>query len=352
MAIFGSMIKKEAIHIIRDPRTMIITIVMPLVLLLLFGFAISTEVNDIRIAVVVDKHTDETRNLIEKIQVNSYFSFLGLTSENEIDKLLRSGKADAILLIRTENSGDIKSEIIADASNPTTAQAVTGYISTLVNGKSISSPVLTHTLYNPQMKSSYNFVPGIMGMIFILICAIMTSVSIVREKENGTLNLLLVSPVRPITIILGKLIPYFILSCFILVVMLVISYTLLGLPLSSSVINVVVLSILYIILSLSFGLLVSTIADSQLTALIGSAVILMLPIIMLSGMIFPVDNMPVVLQWISSIIPARWYIEAMRKLMIQQLGISYIFQEIIILFVMTIFFMSVAIGKFNFVKKK
>ncbi|MDE5790168.1 MAG: ABC transporter permease [Muribaculaceae bacterium] len=351
MAILGSLIKKEVLHIVRDPRTMVITILMPVVLLLLFGFAISTEVNDVRIAAVVDRHTDETRNLLEKIRVNHYFTFLGLTSENEVEYLLRSGKADAILILRTDETR-LKGEIVADASNPTNAQSVATYITGVINNGVSSSPVLTYTLYNPQMKSSYNFVPGIMGMIFILICAIMTSVSIVREKENGTMNLLLVSPIKPATIILGKLIPYFLLSCIILLIMMLISYTLLGLPVSVTIIDVVLVSLLYIVLSLSFGLLVSTIADSQLTALIGSAVILMLPVIMLSGMIFPIDNMPVFLQFISCVIPARWYIEAMRKLMIQQLDFSFIYQEIIILFSMTILLMSLSICKFYSSQKK
>lgn len=345
MAIFGSLVKKEALHIVRDTRTMIITLVMPLVLLLLFGFAISTEVNDVRLVAVVDHHTDETRTLLEKFRMNDYFSFLGLTTPDEAEKMLRSGETDAVLFLRIEND-KIKAQIMADAANPTNAQSVTAYVNGVISGTGNKTPVLTYTLYNPQMKSSYNFVPGIMGMIFILICAIMTSVSIVREKENGTMNLLLVSPIKPATIILGKLVPYFLLSCVILSIMLLISYTLLGLPVSSSIINVVLLSFLYITLSLSFGLLVSTIAESQLTALIGSAVILMLPIIMLSGMIFPVDNMPVILQGVSCLIPARWYISAMKKLMIQQLDMSYILEEIIILFSMTILLLAFSIKKF------
>lgn len=184
-------------------------------------------------------------------------------------------------------------------------------------------------------------------MIFILVCAIMTSVSIVSEKENGTMNLLLVSPIRPQTIIFGKLIPYFLLSCIILAIMLTISYTVLEIPLSGNVFSVLFLSLLYIILSLSIGLLVSTIVNSQITALIVSAIGFMLPVVMLSGMIFPVDNMPAILQWISCIIPARWYIEAMRKLMIQQLDLSHVWQEIAVLTGMTVLLIAVAVKKFN-----
>lgn len=346
MSILQSLIKKEALHVFRDQRTMLITLLMPVLLLLLFGFAISTEVNNVRVVAVVDRHTDETREIIERFSVNPYITFKGVTNNVTADNLLKTGGTDAVVLLKT-NNGRLSTQIIVDASNTTVAQASTAYIRGIISGSDMTSPVLTQTLYNPQLKSAYNFVPGIMGMIFILICAIMTSVSIVSEKENGTMDLLLVSPVRPGTVILGKLIPYFILSCTILAVMLIISYTVLELPLSSSIINVILLSIIYIILSLSIGLLVSTVVNTQLTALIVSAVVFMLPVIMLSGMIFPIDNMPVVLQWLSCIIPARWYTAAMRKLMIQQLEINYVLQEISILLSMTGLLLLVALKKFN-----
>lgn len=346
MSILQSLIKKEALHVFRDRRTMVITLLMPVLLLLLFGFAISTEVNNVNVVAVVDRHTDETREIIERFSVNPYITFKGVTNNVTADNLLKTGGTDAVILLKT-NNGRLSTQIIVDASNTTVAQASTAYIRGIISGSDMMSPVLTQTLYNPQLKSAYNFVPGIMGMIFILICAIMTSVSIVSEKENGTMDLLLVSPVRPGTVILGKLIPYFILSCTILAVMLIISYTVLELPLSSSIINVILLSIIYIILSLSIGLLVSTVVNTQLTALIVSAVVFMLPVIMLSGMIFPIDNMPVVLQWLSCIIPARWYTAAMRKLMIQQLEINYVLQEISILLSMTGLLLLVALKKFN-----
>lgn len=349
MSIFKSLVIKEALHIVRDRRTMVITLLMPVVLLLLFGFAISTEVNDVRIVAVVDRHNDLTRNILERLQVNEYFTFQGLTTAGEVEGLLRSGHTDAALLLRTDD-GVLKSQIIIDASNTTSAQAATAYIQGVISNVSSVSPVLTSTLYNPQMKSAYNFVPGILGMIFILICAIMTSVSIVREKETGTMNLLLVSPIRGSTIILGKLVPYFILSCAILAIMLLISYGVLGMPVSANIVNVILISLLYIILSLSIGLFVPTLADTQLTALIVSAVMFMLPVIMLSGMIFPIENMPRLLQYVSCIIPARWYIEAMRKLMVQQLGIDFIIQETVILISMTALLLLFSIRKFNSVK--
>lgn len=345
MGIFKSLVKKETLHVVRDTRTMLIIFFIPIILLLLFGFAISTEVNNIRVMVVSENHTDGTRAIVERLRHNSYFDFQGMVSPVNADLQLRKGATDAVVYLRAED-GAVRSQIVVDASNTTVAQSATAYIQNVIEGKT-ESPALINTLYNPQLKSSYNFVPGIMGMIFILICAMMTSVSIVREKENGTMSLLLVSPVKPYLIILGKLVPYFILSSAILSVILLLGYTVLGLPLSWSIGNVVWVSALYIVLSLSIGLFVSTLVDTQLAALLISAVIFMLPVIMLSGMLFPIDNMPVVLQYISSIVPARWYISAMRKLMVQHIPLHYVMQEVCVLAGMTVLILSLAIKKFT-----
>lgn len=348
MSIFQSLIKKEVLHLMRDFRTITVVLVMPVVLLSLFGFAISTEVNDVRVVAVVEQSTDETRQIIDRFRANSYFTFKGIVTYKEVENILRKGEADAAVVFRTED-GKMKYQIIVDASNTNMAQTSTAYLESVINSAA-SVPVVTTTLYNPQLKSAYNFVPGIMGMIFILICAMMTSVSIVSEKESGTMNLLLVSPVRPWTIILGKLIPYFLLSCIILVLMLLLSYTVLGLPFSASVINVVWVTILYVVLALALGLLISTVASTQVSALLVSGVMFMIPVVLLSGMIFPVENMPLFLQWFSCIVPARWYISAMRVLMIQQLPVGHVLTEVLVLAGMTLGVMTLAIKKFN-VKK-
>lgn len=344
-----AIIRKEFLHILRDRRTALITLLMPLILLLLFGFAISTEVNDIRVIAVVERHTDQTRLILKKLEVNSYFTLLGLGTVGDVEAALRAGRADAGVVLKPDADGSVDYQIIVDASNPNIAKTATAYLNGTI-ADSQNSFITTKTLYNPQLKSSYNFVPGIMGMIFILVCAIMTSVSIVREKESGSMNLLLVSPVRPGSIIIGKLVPYFILSCVILAVMLAISYGLLGIPLSVSIINVVLLTMLYIVMSLAIGLLVSTLVDTQLSALIVSAILFMMPVIFFSGMLFPIDNMPAPLRAFSAIIPARWYIEALKKVMIQQLGVSYILKESLILLSITVGILLLAIKKFNSAK--
>lgn len=330
---------------LRDFRTIIVVLVMPVVLLLLFGFAISTEVNNVRVATVVEQHTDQTKQVIDRFRANPYFTFEGVVAYSDVEDLLREGKVDAAVVFRTRD-GKLEHQVVVDASNTIMAQTATAYLESVIS-PGADTPIVTSTLYNPRLKSAYNFVPGIMGMIFILICAMMTSVSIVREKETGTMDLLLVSPVRPWTIVFGKLVPYFLLSCVILALTLVLSYTVLGIPFSFRLFDVIWVTILYVILALALGLLFSTIASTQVTALLISGVMLMIPVILLSGMIFPVENMPLVLQWFSCVIPARWYISAMRVLMIQRLPVGYVLTEVLVLAGMTLLVLALAIKKFN-----
>lgn len=345
MSVFQSLVKKEALHLLRDFRTIIVVLVMPVVLLLLFGFAISTEVNNVRVAIVVEQHTDQTKQIIDRFRANPYFTFEGVVAYSDVEDLLREGKLDAAVVFRTRD-GKLEHQVIVDASNTIMAQTATAYLESVIS-PGADTPIVTSTLYNPRLKSAYNFVPGIMGMIFILICAMMTSVSIVKEKEMGTMDLLLVSPVRPWTIVFGKLVPYFLLSCVILALTLVLSYTVLGIPFSFRLFDVIWVTILYVILALALGLLISTIASTQVAALLISGVMLMIPIILLSGMIFPVENMPLVLQWFSCVIPARWYISAMRVLMIQRLPVGYVLTEVLVLAGMTLLVLALAIKKFN-----
>ncbi len=345
MSVFQSLVKKEALHLLRDFRTIIVVLVMPVVLLLLFGFAISTEVNNVSVATVVEQHTDQTKQIIDRFRANPYFTFEGVVAYSDVEDLLREGKVDAAVVFRTRD-GKLEHQVVVDASNTIMAQTATAYLESVIS-PGADTPIVTSTLYNPRLKSAYNFVPGIMGMIFILICAMMTSVSIVREKETGTMDLLLVSPVRPWTIVFGKLVPYFLLSCVILALTLVLSYTVLGIPFSFRLFDVIWVTILYVILALALGLLISTIASTQVAALLISGVMLMIPVILLSGMIFPVENMPLVLQWFSCVIPARWYISAMRVLMIQRLPVGYVLTEVLVLAGMTLLVLALAIKKFN-----
>lgn len=356
---FGSFVKKESLHILRDKRTMLIVMLIPIMLMSLFGFAISTEVNNINIAVVAPNRTDGVNDAVQKLAHNEYFTFKGYISMEQIDEQLRTGNVAAVVVfasdydlrIAREASGINKTpsiQIVLDAANVNTAGAATAYIQNVLLGTNSAQSIFeTRMLFNPQMKSSYNFVPGIMGLIFILVCAMMTSVSIVREKEMGTMEVLLVSPVRPFKMIMAKMIPYFAISCIVLALILLLARYLLDVPMSGGVLGIVLVSLLYLVLSLSLGLFVSTIANTQVVAILISAMVMMLPIIMLSGLLFPIENLPDIFQKISCIVPARWYIDAIRKMMIQGMTIVEVANDVAILAVMTFALIVVSMKKFN-----
>ncbi|MBQ6691351.1 MAG: ABC transporter permease [Rikenellaceae bacterium] len=356
---FLSFVKKESLHILRDKRTMLIVMLIPVVLMVLFGFAISTEVNNVNVAVVAPDRTDSVRDAVNRLATNEYFTFKGYISPEEIDSKLRSGEVSAVVCFASDFdrrvvqiSAGVPStpvtQLIVDAANVNTAGVATAYMQGVLLGTASQQSMFeTRMLFNPQMKSAYNFVPGLMGLIFILVCAMMTSVSIVREKEVGTMEVLLVSPVRPVKIIFAKMIPYFAISCIVLTLILLLARYLLDVPMTGGVSGIVALSLLYLVLSLSLGLFVSTIATTQVAALLISAMVMMLPMLMLSGMLFPIENMPKFFQWVSCIIPARWFIDATRKMMIQGVSISVVWQDVAILSAMTVVLITVSLKKFN-----
>lgn len=357
---FASFVRKETLHIFRDPRTMLIALLMPVVQILLFGFALSTEVNNVDVAVVAPHRSETVRQAVERMAANPNFTFTGYIPSGEIDRMLRSGRADAVAVFADDfdrRMTDLAAgrpgagtalQLVMDASNTNTAQAGAAYLrGVLLDNVADGVGVETCLLYNPRMKSAYNFVPGIMGLIFILICAIMTSVSIVREKETGTMEVLLVSPVRPIRIVFAKMIPYFVLSCLNLTSILLLARFVLGVPMSGGIVGIVGLSLLYIVLALALGLFISTVARTQVAALLVSAMLMLMPMIMLSGMVFPIGNMPAPLQWLSCIVPARWYIAAIRRLMIEGLPFTAVLREFAILAAMTAGLIVVALRKFN-----
>lgn len=334
---------------------MLVAIGIPVILTLLFGFAISTDVNNVTVAVCAPHGTATVKDLVSRISGNPFFTFRGYVDPDGIDAVLRSGKAGAVLvfndgydrIISGNLPGEKAVQIVLDGSNPNVSASAGAYLSALIGGSGLQGLVETHILYNPQMKSAYNFVPGILGLIFMLICAMMTSISIVREKETGTMEVLLVSPVKPIWIILAKMIPYFVLSCFNLLSVLLIARFALGVPMTGSIIGIVTVSLVYIILALGFGLLVSTVTDRQIVALLISGMILMLPIMMFSGMLFPTENLPWILKPFSYIVPARWYIDAIRKMMIEGLQFKDVLPEFSIIAVMAAAILRVALLKFN-----
>ena len=345
---FFSFVLKETKHISRDKRTMLMLFGMPIVMMLLFGFAVTNDVRNVRIIVVMSNVDNATQQVADRLAASEYFTLTKVVATpTEAEKAIRDQKAD-IAVVFAQDFASRKSgyQLIVDGADPNMAQQWTTYANAVINNTEAKA-VNTKLLYNPQMKSTYNFVPAIMGTLLMLVCAMMTSISIVREKEKGTMEVLLVSPTKPLMIIVAKLVPYLVLAFTILSIILLMSSFVLGVPIKGSLVWIYVVSTIYILLALSLGILVSTIAETQLVALLISAMLLMMPVIMLSGMMFPIESMPKILQYISAIIPTRYYISAMRKLMIMGVGIEEVYFEVSVLISMLIALMSLALAKFN-----
>lgn len=356
---FLSFVLKEFRHILRDPRTMLILLGMPVMQIILFGFAISTEVKHTTVAVLTTSADHLTRRMVREIDASEYFTVVREAhTRQEVDELFRRGNISLALVFSPRFASSVMHgkgaavQIIADASEPNQAQITIGYIRQLLTAaldQNTPAPLSVNTrlLYNPQARSAYNFVPGVMGMILLLICAMMTSVSIVREKETGTMEVLLASPVSPMSVIIAKMVPYFVLSCVNLTTILLLSRFVLDVPINGSLALLLGLSMLYVMLSLSLGLLISSLVRTQMAAVLTSGMGLILPTVILSGLMFPVESMPHILQWISAITPARWYIAAVRKVMIQGVTLPYVAQETVILAGMTLVLVITSVKRFK-----
>lgn len=364
---FAAFIRKEFRHILRDRRTILVLLVMPIVQIILFGFALSTEVKEIRLAVIDPSNTEVTRRVTDRLAASDYFTLTCvLRSTAETDGLFRRGKIDLAVVFGSRfapeiSAGEAGVQLIADATDPNMATLRTGYAAQIIRealateraggleaggqagGGGIDTAV--KLLYNPRMRSAYNFVPGVMGLIMMLICAMMTSVSIVREKETGTMELLLVSPVRPAVMLLSKLAPYLALSVVNLATILLLSVFALGVPVAGSLSGLIAVSLLFIVTALALGALISTIARTQVAAMLMSGLALMMPTMLLSGMIFPIESMPPLLQWISALLPARWYIDLVRRIMIQGADMSLLVRPVAVLAVMAATLIAVSLRR-------
>lgn len=361
---FMSFVQKEFYHILRDKRTMLILLGMPVVQIILFGFAISTEVKNTRVAVFDPSRDISTQQIIERFHGNNYFIIDRiLYNPTEIEEVFEKGEA-ALVLVFSDNfnenlihTGDATIQLIVDGTDPNQASTILGYANNviasfqqeLMQTQQIPVQIIPQIrmLYNPQMKSAFFFVPGVMGLILMLICAMMTSVAIVREKETGTMEILLASPMKPLHIILAKTVPYFLLSFINLATILLLSVYVLQVPVAGSLFWLVVVSLVFILVALSIGMLVSGLVRTQIAAMLISSMVMMMPVLLLSGMIYPLESMPVILQWISNIIPARWYIAAVKKLMIEGVPIIYAMKELCILLAMAAFLLAVSLRKFK-----
>jgi ABC-2 type transport system permease protein len=362
---FLGFVRKEFLHIFRDYRTLFILFGIPVAQILIFGYAVSMDIKNAGVAFLDLSQDEITRKLSDKIISSGFFvKTEDLLSYNDIDKVLKKGKTKAVIIFEEDfgrrliRDGKASLSIIADGSEPNTATLITNYTTAIVNNFNleIAGPAVNSSMkiipevkmfYNPNLQSHFMFVPGVITLILILICALMTSVTITREKEFGTMEVLLVSPLRPVQIILGKVTPYFLLSFINVLLILSLSWFVFGLPVKGSMVLLLAEAMLYILMSLSLGILISTVSTTMQQAIFISLIGLMLPTILLSGFIFPIENMPKVYDYVSMIVPPRYFIIIIKNIMIKGTGLLYIWKETLILTVMTIVFIGISVRKFK-----
>jgi ABC-2 type transport system permease protein len=361
---FVGFVIKEFHHILRDPRTMVILFGIPIAQMLLFGFVITNEVKNVDIAVYDRSNDAVTREVISKLNSSKYFHLKNMIyHENDIENSLKNGSVKEVVVFEAQFAEKLKKEkkaaihLVVDASDANTANLIVNYTTAIIIGssneitKNYSAPlkILTESrmYYNEQLKGVYMFVPGIMAMILILISALLTSISIVREKELGTMEILLVSPLRPLQIVIGKVTPYILLSFVNAIVIILLGYFVFQLPVQGNILLLLAECMLFIIMSLSLGIFISTVTNSQQVAMFLSLVVLMLPTILLSGFIFPIENMPLVLQWLCKIMPPTYFIAIVKSIMLKGLGLTYIWKETAVITLMTVMFIGISIKKFK-----
>ncbi|MEI6020086.1 MAG: ABC transporter permease [Bacteroidota bacterium] len=361
---FITFVRKEFYHVFRDPKTLLLLFGMPIAQIVLFGFALTNEIKNTHIVVCDYANDNASHRLINKIEASKNFEVAKIIMDHrEIESAFKSGKIKMTIVIPPNFESDLKHfnktqiEIIADASDPNTANSLNNYASNII--MDYQNEVMPESkgfmqintqirmFYNPELKGAYNFVPGVMALVLLLVCVLMTSVSIVREKELGTMEILLVSPFNPILVIVSKAVPYFFLSLVNLSVILLLSTTLMHMPINGSIVLLYFASAILILTALALGLLISNVTNSQQAAMLISLMGMLMPTLLFTGFMFPIENMPLPLQFITNIVPSKWYYIIVKSVMIKGLGIASVWKEMLILSGMALFLLVVSVKKFK-----
>jgi ABC-2 type transport system permease protein len=357
-------VKKEFLHVLRDRKTLLILFGLPIVQIMIFGFALTNEVKNSKIVIADQAKDMASQQLITKIEASNYFEIeKSVLNRTGIEDAFKKGKVKAAIIFPENFNHDLLHEskatiqVITDASDPNTATTLSNYLNSIISdyqtelNENRSQPYRisteTRMLYNPQLKGVHNFVPGVMALVLMLVCVMMTAISIVKEKETGTMEILLVSPFKPLLVILSKAVPYLVLSLVNVTSILLLSVFVLQLPVNGSVVLLFAESTLFIITCLSLGLLISVRTQSQQVAMLISLMGMLLPTLLFSGFMFPIENMPYPLQVISNAIPAKWFYIIVKSIMIKGIGIDGIWKETLILVGITIFLIVISLKNFK-----
>lgn len=361
---FITFVRKEFAHVLRDRKTLLILFGLPIVQIMIFGFALTNEVKNSKLVIVDHAKDMASQQLITKIEASKYFEIeKAALNSHEIEAAFKTGKIKMVVVfpqnfnydLMHQNSAQL--QVIADASDPNIASTITNYISAIVGDyqnelnalSSMPYKIIPETrmIYNPQLESVHNFVPGVMALVLMLVCVMMTAISIVREKELGTMEILLVSPFKPMLVIASKAVPYLLLSLINVIIILLLSVNVLKLPINGSIVLLFAESTLFILTCLALGLLISVRTSSQQVAMLISLMGMLLPTMLFSGFMFPIENMPWPLQYISNAVPAKWYYIIVKNIMIKGVGFAGVWKETMILVGITLFLTAVAVKNFK-----
>lgn len=363
MSAFQGLLRKEVLHILRDRRTLFVIIFMPILQVILFGYAIRTDVSAIRLAIVDPSPDASTIELRNRFSATDAFRLVRvLPNAGPLDRLFASGAIQEAVVLdgdfadRLARGLPARVLVVADASEPNTGSAMHSYalaviqgyereVATRAGGLRITAEARMR--FNPTRESSNLFVPGLIAFVLTIISALMTAISLTREKETGTMEILLVSPLRPLEIIAGKVLAYLIIG-FVSVLLVVAEARLVfSVPLRGSLVLLLAEGVLYILTSLSLGILISSRTSSQRVAMIGALAGTMLPSILLSGFIFPLESMPWPLRAIANVVPAKWFVLIARGVMLKGVGLEYLWPQTLILLAMTVVLVAAATRSFR-----
>jgi ABC-2 type transport system permease protein len=358
---FLGFVRKETLHLLRDRQTIAILLLLPVVQVLIFGFAVRTDVRQIPLIIVDPTPDVATLELRERLAASDRFRIVAVASETrDLDPRFQAGSIRQALVLpsnveRRLGRGDsLPIQLLTDGSDPNTGGIMQGYATAVVQrwhadaspaGGELRILPTSRLRYNPTLESSHLFVPGLVAFVLTIVSAMMTAISITREKETGTMEMLLVSPIRPAAIVAGKVAPYIVLGFVSVLLVLIAARTVFDVPLRGSLALLLAECGLYILTALALGIVISTKAPTQRTAMIFALAGLMMPTLLLSGFIFPLDSLPGWLQAISHVVPARWFLLIVRGIMIKGAGLATLWQETLVLVGMTVFLLLVGSRK-------
>lgn len=359
---FLGLLRKEARHILRDRRTLAVILLMPAIQVVLFGYAIRTDVEDIRLAIVDPEPDAATLALRHRFAATRLFRLVAVEpSTASLERHFARGAADQAIVFERGFGADLggrgpaRVQIITDAAEPNTGNAMQNHaIAVLRSHENALRPEAhppvsldVRMRFNPTRESSNLFVPGLIAFVITIISALMTAISLSREKESGTMEVLLVSPLRPIEIIAGKVAPYLLVGLATVVLVIVEARLVFGVPLRGSAVLLLLEGLLFTVTSLSLGILISARTPSQRVAMTAVLAGTMLPTVMLSGFIFPIESLPAPLRLVSAVIPARWFVEIARGIMLKGAGLAHLWQETLVLVGMTLVLLTASIRSFR-----